>query len=205
MADFGLYTIVGFDLRKGPILDFARTMPLGEHLPSDGPERSPYPPTISEQTWPRAPAGAEIDSSETNSVNLLWLPDAQFLDRDSISVAFSLRSADAAVFEKSSWVLPIDEGYLNKAYGWAFLGYDVADAYLGYSGFYGFTWKPGDLALMFAGTSVTFNRRGLLDDEATAVRVAEVFTRNEGTQSHGPFYPVRVWIQAASSRKASSG
>ena len=198
MSSFGVYTIVGFDLRKRSILDLGRAMALGEHLPTDGPEKSPYPATISDQTWPRSPACEGMDRPERNGVNLLWLPDAHFLDAGSVSVAFSLRSTGAAFLEKKSWVLPIDEGYLNKACGWQFLGYDVADACLGYSGFYGFTWKPRDLALIFAGMSVTFNRRGLLENEETALRVAEVFTRDPGTQSHAPFYPVRVWIQAAS-------
>ena len=123
------------------------------------------------------------------------LPDAKAVDPGSVSVAFSLRTAEAAPFETSSWVMPIDERHLVASLGWRLLGYDVADAFLSYSGFYGFTWKPGDLARMFAGVDLVFNRHGLLDEEADAVRAAEIFTRDPGTQSHGPFHPVRVWVQ----------
>ncbi len=77
------------------------------------------------------------------------------------------------------------------------LGYDVADAWLGYSGFYGFTWRPGELSQVFAGADVGFNKCGLLSDETLAVRAAKAFTENAGTKSHGPFYPVRIWIESS--------
>ncbi len=195
MSDFNIYKIVGFDLRKTPILDLGGPKKLGEHWPTDGPARPPYPPTISEQTWPRPSSCEGVDYSQTNGVNLLWLPDAQILDREAISAAFSLRAADAAVFERDSWVLTVDEGYLNPAFGWRLLGYDVVDSYLGYSGFYGFTWKPGQMAAIFQGLDIVFNRRGLLDDEELAARVGEILTADPGTASHAPFYPVRVWAQ----------
>jgi hypothetical protein len=196
MAVFNIYEVVGFDLRQSPILDLGGAKKLGEHWPTDGPAQPPYPATISAQTWPRSAQCASVDHPETNGINLLWLPDAQIVDQDAISVAFSLRSADAAIFEKNSWVLPIDEGYLSPSFGWQLLGYDVADSGLSYSGFYGFTWKPGEMVPVFAGLDLVFNRYGLIDDEGLAIEAAERLTARMQDDNHSPFYPVRVWIQA---------
>lgn len=195
MSDFNLYKIVGFDLRQRPVLDLGEPKRLGDYWPTDFPEPLPYPPTISEQTWPRSARLDGLDYPYTNGIDLFWLPDAQFLDRDAVSVAFSLRAADAQILDENSWISPLDEGYLAASLGWRLLGYDVANSCLGYSGFYGFTWKPGELRVPFADLDLVFNRRGLLDNEPTALRVAEVLTRDPGTKGHGPFYPVRVWAQ----------
>ena len=135
MPEFNVYKIVGFDLRQGPILDFGAAKKLGEHWPKDGPANPRYPPTISEQTWPRSSKCGDVEHPKSNGINLLWLPDSQIVDSDAISVAFSLRSADAAIFDKDSWVLPIDEGIsihhsagncsdmMLPTHGWATVAY----------------------------------------------------------------------------------
>ena len=192
---WGQYKVIGFDLRKEPILDLGGPRRLGEHCPTDGPVWRAFPPTVTTATWPRSAAVTSMKHPFINGLNFLWLPDAKSADPDAVAVAFSLRAPDAAAFEKSSWILPIDENFLVASLGWRLLGHDVADASIGYSGFYGFTWKPGELARRFAGVDLVFNRNGLIDDEAVAVRVAELFTQDPGTNSHGPFHPVRVWVQ----------
>lgn len=201
MPEFNAYTIVGFDVRQPPILDLGGVKKLGDYWPTDWPIQQPYPPTISDPAWPRSTKCETMDYPETNGIHLMCLPDAQFLDREAVSVAFSLRAKDAKTFEQSSWILPVDEGYLSKSCGWKLLGYDVADAWLAHSGFYGFTWKPGEMAPLFVGHELVFNRHGLLEDEDTAIFVADVFTREHSMQSHSPFYPVRVWIQEEGGRK----
>jgi hypothetical protein len=195
VADFNRYRILGFDLRRRPLLDLGGPKKLGDYWPTDWPKPFPYPATISSQTWLRSEACENFEHPLLNSANLLWLPDAQYLDGKSISVAFSMRVADVASFEKEGWYLHIDEGFLDVSLGWRLLGYDVVDSYLCFSAFYGFTWKEGELASILADQDVTFNRRGLLDREADAERLTQLFSLDEGTASHRPFYPVRVWAQ----------
>jgi hypothetical protein len=195
MTDHNLYKIVGFDLRQKPLLDLGGPKKLGEYWPTDGPPLPSYPPTISAQTWPQSERCEGVDYPETNGINLHWLPDAQIADANAISVAFSLRTVDAEVFDKKSWVLLVDETHLSESFGWRLLGYDVADSDLGYSGFYGFTWKPGEMLPVFEGLDVVFNRHGLVDSEALAVEIAARLTAEMINDHHNPFYPVRVWIQ----------
>ncbi len=141
MPEFNAYKVVGFDLRQAPILDLGRSKRLGEHWPTDHPIRAPFPPTISKQTWPRSPSCENLKHPETNSLGLLWLPDAQTRDCSAISVAFSISNKDAEMFDADGWIMPIDEGHLSESFGWEMLGYDVADAWLEYSGFYGSTFR----------------------------------------------------------------
>ena len=196
MPEFNVYKIIGFDLRQAPIVDLGGPKKLGEYWPTDGEPKAPYPATMYRRTWPVSAETKAIDHPERNGLHLLWLPDALILDCDAVSVAFTMRNADAELFDKKSWVSLMDEGFLNESSGWRCLGFDIMDFYLGYSGFYGFTWKPGELTQMFEGVDLVFNRCGLIDDEALAICASEIFTQNPGTKSHAPFYPVRVWVQS---------
>lgn len=195
MSAFGRYTIVGFDLRKKPLLDLQGPKPLGAYWPTDHPQPFPYPPTISAQTWPQSESVEALRHPDTNGVNLFFLPDIARRDADAISVAFSMRADDAKAFHEKSWILPIEEGFLSSSLGWRLLGWDVADGFLGHSVFYGFTWQPGELREMLGEIEVMFNRFGLLDDEAAARAIAAFFSSERGVRGHAPFYPVRVWIQ----------
>lgn len=196
MPDFGRYSIVGFDLRQSPILDLGGPKRLGEHNPTDVPCGPPYQCTISSGPWPRSGAIGALGYPRTNGLDLLWLPDTQAADTGAVSVAFSMKSADAGEIRETSHILDLDEAMLGEAARWTLLGYDVADDMLGYSGFYGFTWKPGELSEVLKGIDFTFNRRGLIDHEATAERIAKRFSERVETSSHAPFWPVRVLVQA---------
>ena len=202
MPAFNCYTVVAFDLRQSPILDLGTSVASTGTWQNDRPAQPPYPPTISQLTWPRSVKCDEVDYPETNGINLLWLPDAQITDRNAISVAFSLRTADAAIFEKKSWVLPIDEGFLNPSFGWRLLGYDVADAWLSRSCFYQFGLFPKDAASVFEGMNLAFNKQGLIDDEDLAIRIAERLTPDIVSHYHCPFYPVRIWVQQLADAKS---
>lgn len=195
MSEFKRYTIIGFDLRKKPLLDLGGHKQLADYWPTDFPQPFPYPATISPQTWLQSKAVEAMKYPETNGVNLFFLPDLARLDLDAVSVAFSMRARDADIFLEKSWILPIDEAFLSAARGWRLLGWDVADDFLGHSAFYGFTWKPGQLTEVLMDVDLRFNRHGLLDDEEVALQVAEKFTSDPGTKGHGQFYAVRVWVQ----------
>ncbi len=184
------YSVVGFDIRKLPLLDLGCSKKLGEHWPSDGPCLPPYPASMGEHMWPRIDA---LEGFPTNSLNLMFLPDSQFLARDALSVAFAMRVENAIEYAKRGYIFQVPEEHLNAEFHWQLLGFDVIDAYGQYSGFYGFTWKHGELTSLLAGIDVVFNRVGLLDDEDVAEQLARVFTGR--IAEHAPFYPVKVWAQ----------
>ena len=106
-----------------------------------------------------------------------------------------MRAAHADHFERRLGVLPISEAFLDEALGWRLLGYDIGDGLINTSGFYHFGWEADELAQVFPGVKIVFNRYGLLDDEDLAIRLATTMAEDLGTRSHAPFFPVKIWVQ----------
>lgn len=183
------WLILGFDVRKAPVMELA---PDASYVPSDTQKIPPYPGTFSENTWPRA---ITIGENDLNCFDMMYLPDGinSCGDQGGIQVAFSVDAAAYNAYSTDDYRMP--DWMLSKRLGWETIGYDVVDLKRLISGFYGFTWTAADFNTAFSGHAVIFNNFGLIGSNKEAVFCADILNRQ--IPEHAPFTSVRVWTQKA--------
>jgi hypothetical protein len=184
--------VIGFDVRKGPLL--RHNMPvvtLANYSPNDKMSMPPYPATISDHIWPRIDA---LDGNEEilNGARLMFDLQSHDIPDDSIVAAFTVSETDEKLL--SDWRHCSTDTTERDliAQGWTSIGWDVANPY--FSGFYGFTWKLGELAQLFAGVDLTFNDYGLLPDGKLAEIAARFFDADMTQEA--PFFPIQVLLRS---------
>jgi hypothetical protein len=190
------WTVLGFDLRVGPLIgvDGVRDLTLVD--PNDRQGRFPYPATISETVWPRA-SGLCDNSDRLNAFNLFFLPDFTAepgIDLSkTISVAFCILSSDRELLVGCQPPPSCSAQMLLSTRGWSFAGFDIVDKYATFSGWYGFNWKAGELATNDSIRTATFNLYGLISDFQVANSLCAEFDKL--VPAHASFYPIQVFVQ----------
>jgi hypothetical protein len=184
---------IGFDVRANPLMELQAPLQLFTYQPSALMAAPPYPATISEPLWPRVESLAGKGPEYENGMLLFYRLADHDIPNDAIVVAFSVSTDDWQLLNgwQSIVVDETEQSLIDR--GWIELGYDVADPY--YSGFYGFTWEPGELERLFLECQLTFNRVGLLSDLETAERAARIFDQH--IPEHAPFFPIKVMRQSS--------
>jgi hypothetical protein len=192
------WTVLGFDLRSGPLRYGSERLisnvhPL--HSPTHRPS-PPYPATLSTDAWPRW-SGLNVDEYALNKFELFALPDflidTREFDDDVVVAAFCTTTGYYnSTLHLSSAPQP-DAKLLFASRGWVSIGFDVVDRYAAYSAIYNFDWTSADTPDNVKIRNTKLNKFGLIDDLDTAASLLEHLDRL--LPGHAYFFPCQVFVQ----------
>jgi len=170
-------TIVGFDLRKSPLLN---NLFICSH---DDSVR--YEELI--EKFQDKQSGINLFYIDPSDISSLTVPvDARI-------IAFDLPTQFVTYLSNGQVSNPQPLPNIRIDNGWRFMGFDVGDVITQISAFYGIDLTDSDLKAMTEKCALCFNAHGLIDDWETASRIAIFLDRL--IPEHAPFMPCGVWLK----------